>query len=278
MNRLDPVSSQLALSHQPPRVTPFLLGGTWVVVVLGLCLSLWLGWVHAANPVDRLSRTVSEIPLTVVLVDLWTLGIVCFRRPTHSPLRVPVRTPVILLFLHLGVWIWTRYLASFEVFYSLRMIGEMGGIYEVRPGIALLLAMLSIACLGLTLFEVRLVRWVLISEHTAFPVADHQDQEPDIPAGKEHIYEAQMILNNLGYDVGGIDGTIGALTRKALKKFQASCSMNPSGELTMLTVVELRSKWTGSEEPAPGQSIRAISEHVVRRTVAYLASWWGWTK
>ena len=87
-----------------------------------------------------------------------------------------------------------------------------------------------------------------------------------------------MILNNLGYDVGGIDGIINDLTREALRTFQATCGLDPNGDLTMLTVVELRSKWTGPDEPAPGQSIRAISEHMARRAAACVASWWNWKK
>ena len=48
-------------------------------------------------------------------------------------------------------------------------------------------------------FEVRLLHWVLISEDTAVVEAQSEEAEEasDMPAGPEHNYEVQTILNRL---------------------------------------------------------------------------------
>ncbi len=94
-------------------------------------------------------------------------------------------------------------------------------------------------------FEVRLLRWVLISEVTA--VVEEKSEEPeeasDLPAGPEHTYEVQLVLNGLGYETGPVDGEMNDATREALRKFQSDAGLEPTGEVTMLTVIELRNRW-----------------------------------
>ena len=94
-------------------------------------------------------------------------------------------------------------------------------------------------------FEIRLLRWVLISEDTA--VVEEKQEEPesesDMPAGPEHNYEAQTILNRLGYETGPVDGELNEATREALRKFQADAGLDATGEVTMLTAIELRNRW-----------------------------------
>ena len=94
-------------------------------------------------------------------------------------------------------------------------------------------------------FEVRPLRWVLISEDTV--VVEEKQEEPesesDMPAGPEHTYEVQTILNRLGYATGPVDGELNEATRDALRKFQADAGLDPTGEVTVLTVIELRNRW-----------------------------------
>ena len=115
----------------------------------------------------------------------------------------------------------------------------------IRWGIALLFGLLWMVGTVAVFFEVRLLRWVLISEDTA--VVEEKQEEPesesDMPAGPEHTYEVQTILNRLGYDTGPVDGELNELTRDALRKFQADAGLDPTGEVTMLTVIELRNRW-----------------------------------
>ena len=52
-----------------------------------------------------------------------------------------------------------------------------------------------------------------------------------------------MILNRLEYETGPVDGELNDATREALRKFQADAGLDPTGEVTMLTVIELRNRW-----------------------------------
>ncbi len=255
MNRLDPVSGQLVARPPRSRVARYLRGGTWSVFGLALLGAVGLGLHMEANPTEVTARTLVELPLTLLLLDLWALGIALFRQSQRTPLRVPVKTPPILAAFHLGLW--------------------AGGLYVVRGGAAALLGLLALLALGAAFFEARLVNRVLISEDTAAvgqTEAPEAVSEPDRPAGPEHVYEAQVILHNLGYDVGGIDGEMKEACRDALRQFQVVCELEPSGEVTVLTMIELRNRWSARE--ASGQSVKALFGHVAQRTGARLATWW----
>ena len=107
-----------------------------------------------------------------------------------------------------------------------------------------MLAALSAVSAGL---EARLVRWVLISEKTAkVEPADSGEwpAEADMPVGDEHLYEAQMMLEQLGFGPLEVDGEGGAQTRDALERFQESCGLAATGELSVVTLVELRNRWS----------------------------------
>ncbi len=277
MNRLDPVSGQLVARHLPSRWALYLRGGTWAVLGLALLGSVWLGLHLEANLTDSTARALAELPLLLLLLDLWVLGMALFRNSERTPLRVPAKTPPILAAFHLGLWLWGRYLTSFEVFYRLEPADALGGLYVVRKGIAALLGLLALLALGAAFFEARLVNWVLISEDTAAVgegEAPDAASETDMPAGPEHVYEAQVILHNLGYDVGGIDGEMKEACRDALRRFQMVCGLQSTGEVTVLTMIELRNRWSGREAPPPGQSVKALSGHVARRAGERVAAWW----
>ncbi len=52
------------------------------------------------------------------------------------------------------------------------------------------------------------------------------------PFGNSRIYDAQRMLNKLGYDVGPIDGQIGPKTRDAVKSFQLLNGLEATGVVT----------------------------------------------
>jgi Putative peptidoglycan binding domain/LysM domain len=53
---------------------------------------------------------------------------------------------------------------------------------------------------------------------------------------------AQARLTNLGLDCGPIDGFLGPQTRKAIKRFQKTRKLEPTGELDKATMLELESR------------------------------------
>lgn len=54
-----------------------------------------------------------------------------------------------------------------------------------------------------------------------------------------------MILNRLGYETWPVDWELSEATREALRNFRTVAGLGPTGEVTMLTVIELRSRWAG---------------------------------
>jgi hypothetical protein len=277
MNRLDPVSGMLVTRSGRSSSPEILRSITWAIFALAAILAIFLGIYFAYNFQDRLAQTLSEVSLTILIVDFWALGLSLFRRTARTPLRIPIRTPLVLAPLHLALWYWSRYLISFDVFYRLEPIDELAGIYTMKWEVFLLLLVLSSVSVVSAVFQTRLVGWVLLSENTAVPedppIRD-PGSEPDMPAGPEHIYEAQVILNHLGYEMGGIDGKVSETTRTAVKDFQESCGLDPSGEVTILTIIELRNRWAGEESPPPGQSVKAISGHIVKRLISRATTFW----
>jgi len=279
MNRLDPVSGQLVA--RPVTVesgaTSYLRIGTWAFPGLALILTIWLGIRTGDNPADQIAQGLAYLPLLLIFVDLWALGIAIIRKSAQTPLRVPVKTPILLLILHLGTGIWALYLTTFDVFYEFEPTGPLSGIYVARWWIAVLLCLLALTAIALAYFQTRLVDWVLLSESTAVDsIRDVETfaAEPDMTLGSEHVYEAQVILHNLGYEVGGIDGELKEETREALSQLQRDSGLESSGEVTVLTMIELRNRWVGREEPPPGQSVKALSNHVFRRGAERITGWW----
>lgn len=252
MNRLDPVSGQLVAPPERRGALPILLWASWCVPAASVALAVWLAASQSYNLVDLVAQTAADLNLTVMLVDLWALSLAVFRRSSRSPLRVPVRTPLLLAGAHLLLWLVAIRLSSFDGLYRLESVDEAVGRYLVSGWAAsglVLVALASIVSAGL---EVRLVRWVLISESTAVsdveaPTAEGS-VEADMPAGGEHLYEAQMVLHELGFSPGEVDGKMSPSTEEALKRFQMSCGLAPSGEITVLTLVELRNHWAEKKQ------------------------------
>ncbi len=245
MNRLQPESGASAPTPERSRTALLLRAGTWIVLAVAFLAAVWWAWTQDSGTADRAVGFLAGLPLFLTLVDLWTLAIARFWSPVRSPLRVPVRTPIVLVFLHVGLWLCLRYLIAPEVLDRSGPAAGEEGDPAIRWGIALLFGLLWMVGTVAVFFEIRLLRWVLISEDTA--VVEEKQEEPesesDMPAGPEHNYEVQTILNRLGYETGPVDGELNEATREALRKFQADAGLDPTGEVTMLTVIELRNRW-----------------------------------
>lgn len=245
MNRLQPETGSSTPAPERSRTALLLRLGTWIVLAISLLGPAWWAWTKEPAAADRAVSFLAAFPLFLILVDLWTLAIAQLWRPSRSPLRVPVRTPVVLAILHAGLWLCMRYLLAPEVFdHSGASDGVEGGL-AIRWGMALVFGLLWMVGTVAVFLEIRLLRWVLISEDTAVVEEKPEEAEepPDMPAGPEHTYEVQTILNGLGYETGPVDGELNDATREALRKFQADAGLQPTGEVTMLTVIELRNRW-----------------------------------
>ena len=245
MNRLQPDTGASTPAPERSRTALLLRLGTWVVLAVSLLGPAWWAWMREPTAADRAVGFLAAFPLFLILVDLWTLAIAHFWRPSRSPLRVPARTPVVLAILHAGLWLCMRYLLAPEVFDRSGVSAGGEGDLAIRWGMALVFGLLWMVGTVAVFFEIRLLRWVLISEDTAVVEEKPEEaEEPsDMPAGPEHTYEVQTILNRLGYETGPVNGELNEATREALKKFQADAGLAPTGEVTMLTVIELRNRW-----------------------------------
>ncbi len=86
------------------------------------------------------------------------------------------------------------------------------------------------------LAEAEIARW---SKQTPNKSANLTEKEALIytgsimpPFGNSKVFNAQRMLNKLGYDVGPIDGQIGPKTRDAVKSFQLLNGMEATGSVT----------------------------------------------
>ena len=231
MNRLDAEKASATPAPERSQTALLLRVGTWIVLAVSLLGPALWAWMREPVAADRAVGFLAAFPLFQILVDLWTLAIAHFWRPLRSPLRVPARTPVVLAILHAGLWLCMHYLLAPEVFdRSGASVGGEGDL-AIRWGMALVFGLLWMVGTVAVFFEIRLLRWVLISEDTAVVEEKPEEaEEPsDIPAGPEHTYEVQTILNRLGYETGPVDGELNDATREALRKFQADAGLEPTG-------------------------------------------------
>ncbi len=60
------------------------------------------------------------------------------------------------------------------------------------------------------------------------------------PMSRREVEEIQQLLVSLGYEVGEVDGVVGAQTRAALRSFQQSAKLPPDGYPTPLLLERLR--------------------------------------
>lgn len=62
----------------------------------------------------------------------------------------------------------------------------------------------------------------------------------DVPLSRADVKEMQTRLSALGFDTGGADGVIGPMTRKAIRKYQASVGLPPDAYPSMDLLKKLR--------------------------------------
>ena len=270
MNRLD--TTQFEVSQASTRVATGMIWGTYLAFGLASVLAAVWGISSAYNPTDQTFSALSRLPTSLLIVDGWALLVAVVRRNAATPLRVPFKTPLILGIVHMVTGVACQHFATFDVLYELVWVDDRVGHYEVKWVIGTGLTLLPLVSILLAGFETRLVRWVLLSEFTSVGtrVEGPAIETPDMELGTEHLYEAQVLLNNLGYDVTPISGELNTSTIDSLKQFQDSVSLPAIGKLTAKSMIELRNVWRAKEsESSP---VRAVSEHAVRRTGSRIAS------
>jgi hypothetical protein len=269
MNRLD--TTQFEAPQASTRVATGMIWGTFLVFGAASVLAAVWGISSAFNPTDQTFSVLSRLPPSLLIVDGWALLVVVVRRNAATPLRVPFKTPLILGIVHTVAGVACQHFVTFDVLYDLVWVDDRVGHYEVRWVIGAGLTLLSLVSFLLAAFETRLVRWVLLSEFTSAGTRAEVPavEAPDVELGTEHVYEAQILLNNLGYDVSPISGELNASTMDSLKQFQDSVNLPAVGKLTAKSMIELRNVWREKEKES--SSVRAVSEHAVRRTGSRIA-------
>ncbi len=271
------VSGQLVGSPSTSR-SPFTSATiTCGVLVVAVAVAVWAGVRLESNPIDRVARCLAELPITLLLVDLWVLAVVLARRRLWGLRAGLAILPLVVAGVHVLLWVLARHLVSFEVFYGLEPTEGLWRPYTVRGWTVGLLGLVVLLCAGAAALQVHLIRRVSgqMRPGVSSTVQGREaTRDPDALAGQEHIYEAQVILQSLGYDVEGIDGEMNEATALALRRFQEACGLEAEGKLTMLSMVELRNRWRSQQALAPGQSSRALLGHVARRVSMWVGGRW----
>ena len=269
MNRLD--TTQLLGSQASTAAPTGMIWGTYLAIGAACILGGGWGVSTTFNPVDQFYVSLSRLPLMLLIVDCWAILIAVLRRNAATPLRIPITTPFILGIIHAVTGFICLHLATFDVLYELIWVNDRAGYYVVRWGIGTGLILLSLVSLLLAAFETRLVRWVLLSEITSIRsvVEGAVVEAEDMELGPEHIYEAQVLLNNLGYEVAQISGELNASTIDSLTQLQEVVGLPPNGKLTAKSMIELRNLWR--EKEGESSPVRAVSEHAVRRAGSRIA-------
>jgi len=242
----------------------------WLWRMFGVCLivGIVLGISRADNPTDQLASVLALLPLCFIGVDLCIIGQMLYQQIGMRALGLPLGAGG----LHLLIWAWAQYLAGFEVYYRLEMHTDFYGIYEVRLGIVVLLGGLSLLALGLAVYEIG-VAGQLFGE-LSIPVGSGVLGEDDAPLEGDHIFDAQVLLNNVGYDIGGIDGVLGPKTQTALKQYQAVTGLAPEGVVTILTLSALRGRGQQYERLSWVQTCATFTRYWVNRAIGFLQTQW----
>ena len=264
----DSVSGQLVAG--PVSEPSDTLVAYWAWGVLGVCVvvAIVLGIYGASNAADQWAAVGGWLPLCLVGVDLFLMGVLLFKQIGIRALGLPAVGGV----LHVLIWVWADYLATFEVLYRLEMHTEFYGVYEVRLGIAFLLGGLGLLSVGVAVYEVGVVDQLV--GDLDIPISGEAQTDDDTVLAGDHIYDAQMLLNNLGYDVGGIDGVLGPKTETALKQFQSVVGLSPLGKVTAHTLALLRQRSQSPERLSLVQTVLTFVQYWVKMIIDFLQRCW----
>ena len=264
----ESVSGQLVA--RPASGTGRSLETYWIsgAMGLGLSLAIFLGTSRGDNPTDRVAATLALVPLCLLVVDLFILGLMSYRQIGLRALGLPIGGAG----LHLMIWAWAKYLVGFEVFYRLDMQNDFHGVYEVHLVSAGLLGGLNILALVVALYEIG-VAGQLVGDLN-IPIESVLYQENDRVLDGDHNFEVQVLLNNIGYDIGGIDGFLGPKTQAALKQFQAVEGLAPSGVVTSLTLGALYREGQQNEQLSLGQTGSRFVHYWRQRLIRFLITKW----
>jgi peptidoglycan hydrolase-like protein with peptidoglycan-binding domain len=81
-----------------------------------------------------------------------------------------------------------------------------------------------------------------------------QDNQTQQNLPRREIRQAQQALNKDGFRVGRADGRLGPETEAAIKQFQQSKQIQPSGQLDQQTMADLGLDTSGKMQGTQGQS------------------------
>lgn len=240
---------------------------TWFIPGIAAVLAVVLGIYLAHNPIDQIAQCLVMVPLTMLFTDLWVLGIGFFWRRI---LRV-VWIPLSLGIGHVLIWFWAKYLIQFEVFYRLEPTGPLSGAYVAESGVVILLAVFALLAIASGVFAAW--QTVVLLDKKETPIGEPSPVD-DVSLPNDHIFEAQALLTNLGYDVGGINGEVSEATLTALKQFQDEIGLAPDGEVTAQTMTVLRSRGRADEDLSFAQSVQLFIVHVSQYLIVWMQTWW----
>lgn len=72
---------------------------------------------------------------------------------------------------------------------------------------------------------------------------------------RQRVATVQMLLVELGYDPGGVDGLKGQNTRRAIRRFQREHEIRPDGDVSHRLITKLRSQMA-SHDVAAGKAVK----------------------
>ncbi|MDA0712238.1 MAG: peptidoglycan-binding domain-containing protein [bacterium] len=237
----------------------------WVVLSSCLLGAVVAGGYRAANPIDGVAAVLVLLPAWLMILDI-AVGIQVFRLDVGGrALSLPAACAAV----HALIWVWAKHLTDFEVFYRLHMRDAFYGVYEVRLSVAILLLVLALLALSVALYQIGVLGQLFLSHSNpgmgAFGLNDVT------PLHGHHIVDAQVLLHNLGFDVGGIDGSLGPKTTAALKQLQMEVGGKPSGVVTAATLETLR---TRAQVKQSASLTGALARYWVSRFRGFLQGRW----
>lgn len=262
------MSGQLVSNRGPTSERGSKVIWLWALLGIAVVLSVGLGIAWGLNPTDQFVAFLALLPLFMILVDVALAGQMFLQRMGMRILGVCAGSVLV----HLLLWLWAQYLSRFDIFYHLQMQNEFNGIYEVRLGIAFLLGVVSLGAVGVSVYGVGVAGQLL--GDFSIPIAPEAANNDDTLLSEEHIFKAQVLLNNLGYDVGGIDGELGPKTATALKQFQSVVGLAPEGVVTAMTLAELRRRDLQTEQLSWLQTAKTFSKYWLNRLMMFMQTQW----